>query len=78
MCKTPTAIERRIVACLEEYRSMSFTGLRQATDVSSDQKLARALKRMRNRGVIIRHVLASTPPTTRYMLPSDDGGVVKS
>jgi DNA-binding HxlR family transcriptional regulator len=78
MRKSPTLIERRILACLEEHRSLSFTGLRQATDVSSDQKLARALKRMRNRGVVIRHVLASTPPTTRYILPSDDGGVMTS
>jgi DNA-binding HxlR family transcriptional regulator len=66
MRKSPPAIERRIVACLAEHQSLSFTGLRQATDVHSDQMLSRALKRMRRRGKVIRSVHATTPPTTSY------------
>jgi DNA-binding HxlR family transcriptional regulator len=73
MRNSPTFLEKRIATCLAEHRSLSFTGLRQATDASSDQKLARTLKRMRRRGKIIRHVHATTPPTTSYRLP-DDGG----
>jgi DNA-binding HxlR family transcriptional regulator len=74
---SPTAIERRIVACLADGL-LSYTDLKKATDAHTDQYLSRALKRMRKRGHLVRRVHATTPVTTSYSLPSDDGGVVKS
>jgi DNA-binding HxlR family transcriptional regulator len=71
MRKSPTLLERRIAACLEEHRSLSFADLRRATDAANDPSLARTLKRMRRNGRIIRHVHATTPPTTSYTLPED-------
>jgi DNA-binding HxlR family transcriptional regulator len=71
MRNSPTFLETRIAACLAEHRSLSFTGLQLATDTKSDQKLSRTLARMRRNGRIVRHVHATTPPTTSYRSPDD-------
>jgi DNA-binding HxlR family transcriptional regulator len=77
MRNSPTFLERRIVACLAEHQALGFSALRLATDATSDKMLSRTLARMRRHGRIIRHVHATTPPTTSYRLP-DDGGDMKS
>jgi DNA-binding HxlR family transcriptional regulator len=78
MRNSPTFLERRIVACLAEHRSLGFSALRLATDASSDKKLSRTLNRMRRYGRVIRHVHATTPPTTSYRLPDEGPNDMKS
>jgi DNA-binding HxlR family transcriptional regulator len=72
MRNSPTFIERRIVACLADG-PLSYTDLKKATDAHADQYLARALKRMRRRGRLVRHVHPTTPVRTSYSLPEDSG-----
>jgi DNA-binding HxlR family transcriptional regulator len=74
MRNSPTFIERRIVACLANG-PLSYTQLKKATDAHTDQYLARALKRMRRRGRLVRHVHATTPVTTSYSLPEESDGM---
>ena len=75
MRKSPTRFELRVTDCLAKHRSLSFTGLLMAADAANDQLLARTLNRMRRHGRVIRHVIPSTPPTTAYTLPTDNGSV---
>jgi DNA-binding HxlR family transcriptional regulator len=70
MRNSPTFIERRILACLVDG-PLSYTQLKKATDAHTDQCLACALKRMRRRGRLVRHVHTTTPVTTSYSLPED-------
>jgi DNA-binding HxlR family transcriptional regulator len=78
MRNSPTLLERRIAACLEEYGSLGFSDLRRATDAANDPLLARTLKRMRRHGRIIRRVHPTEPPTTSYTLPDGSANDMKS
>jgi DNA-binding HxlR family transcriptional regulator len=71
MRTTPTLFEQRVVACLKQHGSLSFSGLLLATDAANDPLLARTLARTRRTGRVIRHVHPTTPPTTSYTLPVD-------
>jgi DNA-binding HxlR family transcriptional regulator len=77
MRKSPTRFELRVTDCLAKHGPLSFSGLLMATDAANDQLLSRTLNRMRRRGKVIRHVIPSTPPTTRYQLPPDGGADMK-
>jgi DNA-binding HxlR family transcriptional regulator len=76
MRKSPTALERRLLACLADNAPLSFTELRSAASAPSDRTLSRTLDRLRRRGRIERRVIPTTPPRTSYRLP-DDGSANK-
>jgi DNA-binding HxlR family transcriptional regulator len=73
MRKSPTAFERRLLACLADNAPLSFTELRSAASAPNDRTLSRTLARLRRRGRIERRVIPSTPPRTSYRLPDEEG-----
>jgi DNA-binding HxlR family transcriptional regulator len=77
MRKSPTRFELRVTDCLAKHGPLSFSAILMATDAANDQLLSRTLNRMRRHGSIVRHVHATTLPTTSYRLP-DEGGDMKS
>jgi DNA-binding HxlR family transcriptional regulator len=72
MRNSPTLFERRVMACLADHKTLSFTELRMAADAPNDRTLSRTLARLRRGGRIERRVIPSTPPRTSYR-PPDEG-----
>jgi DNA-binding HxlR family transcriptional regulator len=68
MRKSPTQLERRIQACLSEHGKLGYVALLHATEAANSPALARTLNRMRQRGVITRSILDTSPPRTLYAL----------
>jgi DNA-binding HxlR family transcriptional regulator len=77
MRNSPTRFEQRVVTCLKEHGALGFSALRMATDAPNDPLLAKTLNRMHRHGRVIRHVHATTPPTTSYRLPDEDANDMK-
>lgn len=68
MRKSPTRVAQKITTCLQEHGELGFAALLVATKAPSSQNLSRTLHRLRRDGTIVRKVLDTTPPTTRYKL----------
>jgi hypothetical protein len=72
MRTTPTALEKRISACLEQHGTLGYAALMTATQAANSPLLARTLSRMRRAGSVNRTVLTTTPPRTLYALALAD------